>query len=86
MSDPSLDQISADDWGAAMAEQTQVEQKGTPGTQAAGINNFSGNSDFPTPTPQPHSFEHFSGKTGSVTHNDLDMIMDIPVQPLIWYC
>ena len=91
MSDSSVDQagldnISADDWGAAMAEQTQVEQKSSLGTQAAGVNNFAsqnnfaGNSDFPTPTPQPHSFEHFSGKTGSVTHNDLDMIMDIPVQ------
>lgn len=49
-------QISADDWGAAMAEQT---------AQA---------------TAQPAVFEQFGGAGGLTAHNDLDLIMDIPVQ------
>ena len=54
MSEESSGEISADDWGAAMAEQ---------GNQPA----------------QPHVFEQF-GAGGGTAHNDLDMIMDIPVQ------
>jgi flagellar motor switch protein FliN/FliY len=56
------DQISADDWGAALAEQASAEQ---PKEQ---------------PTPQPHVFEQFGGNPGASGHNDLDMILDIPVQ------
>lgn len=53
------DQITADDWGAAMAEQAAVEQ----------------------PAAQPHVFEQFGGAGGGATaNNDLDMILDIPVQ------
>jgi flagellar motor switch protein FliN/FliY len=58
----SDDEISADDWGAAMAEQAAS-------TQAAGLT-----------SAQPHVFEEFSGATGAAAHNDLDMILDIPVQ------
>lgn len=47
--------ITADDWGAAMAEQTTAE----PAT--------------------PHVFEQFTGAGGATAHNDLDMILDIPV-------
>lgn len=50
--------ISADDWGAAMAEQTAAEPA----------------------TPQAHAFEQFTGEGGATAHNDLDMILDIPVQ------
>lgn len=50
MSDESP--ISADDWGAAMAEQAA----------------------------QPAVFEQFGGGAGLTAHNDLDLIMDIPVQ------
>ncbi|MFA5371069.1 MAG: flagellar motor switch protein FliN [Sideroxydans sp.] len=50
--------ISADDWGAAMAEQSSTD---------------------PTPV-QPHVFEKFAGDSGATAHNDLDMILDIPVQ------
>ena len=52
--------ISADDWGAAMAEQTSV----TNATEAA----------------KPHVFEQFGSAGGMTTQNDLDMILDIPVQ------
>lgn len=55
MSDESSGEISADDWGAAMAEQ---------------------NSE---PVAQAHVFQQF-GAGGATANNDLDMIMDIPVQ------
>lgn len=57
MSDENAGEISADDWGAAMAEQTSQ-----PAAQA-----------------QAHVFEQF-GAGGATAHNDLDMILDIPVQ------
>ena len=55
MTEKTSEEISADDWGAAMAEQSAE------------------------PTAQPHVFEKF-GAGGATAHNDLDMIMDIPVQ------
>jgi flagellar motor switch protein FliN/FliY len=57
MPEEPSDQISADDWSAAMAE--QAGQAGA----------------------QPHVFEQFGDavKSGSLP-NDLDMILDIPVQ------
>lgn len=55
------DQISADDWGAALAEQSAAETREQP-------------------TAQPHQFEQFGGGAGLSGHNDLDMILDIPVQ------
>lgn len=58
MAEESTEQISADDWGAAMAEQAAS----------------------PAPTAQPHVFEQFGGGGGATAHNDLDMILDIPVQ------
>jgi flagellar motor switch protein FliN/FliY len=51
-------QITADDWGAAMAEQAAT----------------------PAPDAQPHVFEQLGAGTGATAHNDLDMILDIPVQ------
>jgi flagellar motor switch protein FliN/FliY len=55
----TTEQISADDWGAAMAEQTAAPA---------------------TPEVKPHEFEQFGGSGGATAHNDLDMILDIPVQ------
>lgn len=67
MADENDAQVAAeDDWGAALAEQEQSE------TEAAALQ------------PQPASatvFKDLSGgdlKTG--THNDIDFILDIPVQ------
>ncbi|MBI1175046.1 MAG: flagellar motor switch protein FliN [Sideroxydans sp.] len=59
MADDS-EQISADDWGAALAEQSASAPE--------------------QPTAQPHVFEQFGGGAGLGGHNDLDMILDIPVQ------
>lgn len=55
MSEDSSGEISADDWGAAMAEQSSE------------------------PAPQAHVFQQF-GAGDAKGHNDLDMILDIPVQ------
>jgi flagellar motor switch protein FliN len=64
MADENDSQSSADDdWGAALAEQSQAEAAAAA-TQAS-----------------PAMFQDFSGagiKTG--THNDIDFILDIPVQ------
>lgn len=57
MSDENTE-ISADDWGAALAEQASVAA-----TQA-----------------QPHVFEQFGSSATGGGLNDLDMVMDIPVQ------
>ncbi len=59
MSEESVtsDAISADDWGAAMAEQAA-----------------------PLEAAKPHAFEQFGSGTAATPSNDLDMILDIPVQ------
>ena len=54
--------ITADDWGAAMAEQSATVD--AP----------------PAPPAKPHVFEQFGGGGAGTAHNDLDMILDIPVQ------
>ncbi|MEO6422949.1 MAG: flagellar motor switch protein FliN [Candidatus Nitrotoga sp.] len=63
MTDENMDEISADDWGAAMAEQATS----TPPSE-------------PSIAGQPHAFTQFASAAGTGVHNDLDMIMDIPVQ------
>ncbi len=63
------DQISSDDWGAAMAEQTSVSTpSATPG-------------NIVTDAKQSPVFEQLtSGNSANDTRNDIDMILDIPVQ------
>ena len=53
--------ITADDWGAAMAEQTTATATETPAAK-------------------PLTFEQFGPSGPTTTQNDLDMILDIPVQ------
>ncbi|OWW18805.1 flagellar motor switch protein FliN [Noviherbaspirillum denitrificans] len=56
--------LADDDWGAALAEQSQAEAAAAASKPAS-----------------PAMFQDFSGagiKTG--THNDIDFILDIPVQ------
>jgi flagellar motor switch protein FliN/FliY len=61
--------ISEDDWGAAIAEQEKAEAEAAANKQAE---------------PPPASaaiFREFSAKGNSPeTHNDIDFILDIPVQ------
>lgn len=62
---PQKDQISADDWGAAMQEQEAATR--TPLT--------------PDNVAAPAQFEQFAGNGSTAPqHTDMDMILDIPVQ------
>jgi flagellar motor switch protein FliN/FliY len=62
--------ISEDDWGAAIAEQEKADA--TAAANAAA--NFA-------PAASTAKFQEFSGKSSPVeTHNDIDFILDIPVQ------
>jgi len=72
-------EISADDWGAAMAEQTAA----TPAADDWGAAMAEQAVATPPPAPpaKPHVFDQLSGGAGQAgAQNDLGMIMDIPVQ------
>jgi flagellar motor switch protein FliN/FliY len=71
MSDESAtsDAISADDWGAAMAEQATTPAATTDDWGAAMAEQA-----------KPHAFNQLGAGTSGTTQNDLDMILDIPVQ------
>ncbi|MBI3728658.1 MAG: flagellar motor switch protein FliN [Burkholderiales bacterium] len=60
--------ISEDDWGAAIAEQEKAEAAAAEKTEA--------------PPATAAIFKEFSGKSSTApeTHNDIDFILDIPVQ------
>ena len=66
--------ITADDWGAAMSEQANAEAAGADDWAAAMAEQET------APASKPHVFEKFGSSAGSTTQNDLDMILDIPVQ------
>ncbi len=68
--------ITADDWGAAMSEQSAAD---------AGADDWAAamaEQEIPAtpPADKPHVFEKFGAAGGTATPNDLDMILDIPVQ------
>jgi flagellar motor switch protein FliN len=67
--------ITADDWGAAMSEQSATEAAtGTDDWAAAMAEQET------APVSKPHVFEKFGESGSATTTNDLDMILDIPVQ------
>lgn len=66
--------ITADDWGAAMTEQTAA---------ATGTDDWADamSEQAASPAkPAAHVFEKFGESGSGTTQNDLDMILDIPVQ------
>ena len=66
--------ITADDWGAAMSEQAAVDT-------AAGTDDWAAAMAEQDAEPaKSHVFEKFGAGGGGATQNDLDMILDIPVQ------
>src|SRR5574340_272905 len=66
------DAITADDWGAAMAEQTATDDWGAAMAEQAATT---------TAAPaKPHVLEQFGAGGTTTATNDLDMILDIPVQ------
>lgn len=68
--------ITADDWGAALAEQTTA----TDDWGAAMAEQTASTSAPAAASAQPHVLEQFGAGGAAATANDLDMIMDIPVQ------
>lgn len=65
MTETTQDDSAMDDWGAAMAEQAASEAT----------------SEAPSATANSSIFKEFTGSsTPSDTHNDIDFILDIPVQ------
>lgn len=68
--------ITADDWGAAMSEQTAADESAGADDWAAAM----AEQDKPVAASKPHVFETFGAPGGATTQNDLDMILDIPVQ------
>ena len=66
MDDNGDSPISEDDWGAAIAEQEKAEAAAAEKAEAP---------------PSAAIFKEFSGKGSTTeTHNDIDFILDIPVQ------
>lgn len=71
---PDETAITADDWGAAMSEQNAAGGD----DWAAAMAEQSAPAGKPAATS--HVFEKFGESGGGTTQNDLDMILDIPVQ------
>jgi flagellar motor switch protein FliN/FliY len=69
------DAITADDWGAAMAEQTTIADD----WGAALAEQTTAASPSAT-SAKPHVLEQFGAGGTAAATNDLDMILDIPVQ------
>ena len=67
--------ITADDWGAAMAEQTT-----TTDDWGAALAEQTATTSAPATPAKPHVLEQFGAGGTAAGTNDLDMIMDIPVQ------
>lgn len=65
----------ADDWAAALAEQAETLPEQTTSNDASAL--FAQASQA---KPATGLFQQFSGNVASGTQNDIDMILDIPVQ------
>jgi flagellar motor switch protein FliN/FliY len=74
MSD-DINQITDDDWGAAIAEQQRAEEAAALAAQQA----QPAPEVPPAPTPTAAVFKDF-GASKPGTQNDIDFILDIPVQ------
>lgn|SRR5574340_223927 len=66
--------ITADDWGAAMAEQTSIGDWGSAMAEQAAA------TSQPAASAKPQILEQFGAGSTATATNDLDMILDIPVQ------
>lgn len=67
--------ITADDWGAAMAEQTTIADD-----WGAAMAEQSTATSPSAASAKPHVLEQFGAGGTAAATNDLDMILDIPVQ------
>ncbi|MEI7455510.1 MAG: flagellar motor switch protein FliN [Nitrosomonadales bacterium] len=73
---PDETAITADDWGAAMSEQATAEASTGTDDWAAAM----AEQEAPPAAGKAHVFEKFGAAGTAATPNDLDMILDIPVQ------
>lgn len=71
------DAITADDWGAAMAEQTTTAS--AEDDWGAALAEQTAADSAPAEPAKPHVFEKFGSGGPTTSQNDLDMILDIPV-------
>lgn len=69
--------ITADDWGAAMSEQSASAPAEIDDWAAAMAEQTSTTEGA---AAQPHIFQKFGNESVAPTQNDLEMILDIPVQ------
>ncbi|OGT03088.1 MAG: flagellar motor switch protein FliN [Gallionellales bacterium RIFCSPLOWO2_02_58_13] len=67
--------ITADDWGAAMAEQTTIADD-----WGAALAEQTTAASPSAASAKPHVLEQFGAGGTAAATNDLDMILDIPVQ------
>ena len=72
--------ITADDWGAAMAEQATTDASAGTDDWAAAMAEQDAAPGQPSAVGKAHVFEKFGAPGGATTQNYLDMILDIPVQ------
>jgi flagellar motor switch protein FliN/FliY len=81
MADDNTTEISADDWGAAMAEQASASTDTSLDDWGAAMAEQGTAAQPAQPAAQPHVFEQLGGPSAKgAERTDLDMIMDIPVQ------
>lgn len=72
--------ISADDWGAAMSEQAASDTPADTPAASGSTDDWAAAMTEQAAIPAPHIFEKFGTTGAGTTQNDLDMILDIPVQ------
>ncbi|WP_363320356.1 flagellar motor switch protein FliN [Ferrovum sp.] len=72
-------EISADDWGAAMAEQAASSGAGNPSPLTGAPGGTEEQHFSSPPHTEPHVFQTFGQEPPVSGHQDLEMIMDIPV-------
>jgi flagellar motor switch protein FliN/FliY len=72
--------ISADDWSAAMTEQAATETSDSTDDWAAAMAEQTATPSQPAAPSKTLVFEKFGSDGAATTQNDLDMILDIPVQ------
>jgi flagellar motor switch protein FliN/FliY len=74
------EQVSADDWAAAMGEQAATEGAASAEDDWAAAMNEQAVAETPAPAATPATFEQFGGSQGAPGANQgFELILDIPV-------
>ena len=79
--DKTTEESATDDWGAAMAEQAEADTVADDRGAAMAEQTQAEAEAVPAPAPASNAiFKEFTGHSTTETHNDIDFILDIPVQ------